>query len=476
MAASPLLRLLLIVGITVCLPAATAVGSVYVEVAQESQAGAGDFDEHVLGIIESYHGRSEGVKAFYNYEASSYNGPAAQPLPSNMSLLFLVENTDGLHLYSVHDTRDDGSGGLAEMQFMLENRHFGEAGSADDPHLNMFSSIFADDPQEVPIVEGGSQPVVKTRHRWMACCTDGTAMGPLKAPWTIYAEFTDVDDDPTTWISHGMHDWYAVGEAGAELLLNMAPDRRVRLRSVSEDRLTDEELIARFEGRMSRLGRAISNKGDYATGLAIFANVSDRTAALPQVQGKLRIAMRRFRLAGPASEKVAEALEANPIAAARLETMKWKLNRPTMAKAKPKAEPAKPAAASEAGEAAPPFDPAAALSEADELREAGKHIEAYRIYKVLGTKHMATDEGMAAIKRVAEYGRDAEFMQTYRAAEAQRRLMEAEHRKAAALLTRARIMAEEGDTEIANEFYRDILKKYPASPAAVEARVALGSE
>ena len=76
MAASSSLRSLLIVAIVVCLPAAPAVASVYVEVAQESRAGAGDFDEHVLGIIESYHGRSQGVKAFYAYEGASYNADA----------------------------------------------------------------------------------------------------------------------------------------------------------------------------------------------------------------------------------------------------------------------------------------------------------------------------------------------------------------------------------------------------------------
>jgi len=173
-----------------------------IRVSQESAPGLGDFDDHVLGSIEAF-SSSNTINETYNYRNASFNGPL--DLTSNVSHLFLVEATDGLGLFSVHDRPRDGSGGNAQMQFDLQG--------------DIASIISFDDPGELYTSDDTR---FTAQNRWIPCCTDGFAIGTLESDWTMFAQFTSLPIGLSSWQAFSASDTESIG-------LVIDPGRRVRL-------------------------------------------------------------------------------------------------------------------------------------------------------------------------------------------------------------------------------------------------------
>jgi len=177
--------------------------SATIRVSQESSAGAGDFDANVLGFIDSF-STGLGIANFYQYGspfAASYNGELnGGPNPaSSLTQSFFVEAADGLHYVVVHDNPNDGSGGRTQMTTVL-------AGGAGG------STVFSveDDPGEgTTVSDVGSDRIFDTSHNWVACCTDGYAIGDLGSSFLMLAAF---DALPT-----GIDGWQATGNSLANI-------------------------------------------------------------------------------------------------------------------------------------------------------------------------------------------------------------------------------------------------------------------
>ena len=192
----------LVVCMAVCLVVGGAATGA-VTVMQESAFGAGDFEANVLGTIDPY-GTASTLVGYYQYGSpygASFNGPAPA-LTSNRSHLFLVDGSDGLGLFVVHDKPQDGSGGHTEVGLSL----------AGDP--DGFSVVQGDDPGEgITQVDPYNITAV---HNWVSCCTDGLAAGYLSGPWSVIMEFTAA---PT-----GIDTWAAYGSAGEVISLDLSSD------------------------------------------------------------------------------------------------------------------------------------------------------------------------------------------------------------------------------------------------------------
>ncbi len=206
-------RLLLISAIAVVLgtsglaPSAEAVSF---RVSQESSAGAGDFDANVLGSIDAF-ATGLTTSAFYQYDslnAASYNGELnGGPNPvSNLSQVFLVDAADGLSLVVVHDSPNDGSGGSTQTRWNLMG--------------DTAAQVLADDPSESVLVSAGGTQFDSTRF-WIACCTDGYAIGSLDGNWSMLGQFVAA---PT-----GITSWAAVSNDFSTIPLTLDVGRRVRL-------------------------------------------------------------------------------------------------------------------------------------------------------------------------------------------------------------------------------------------------------
>lgn len=193
---------------------AGAASAATIRVSQESAAGAGDFDANVLGTIDSY-ATTLTLSGFYQYgtpNGASYNGELnGGPSPiSSATQSFFVSATDGLHYVVVHDNPNDGSGGRTQMTHTL----LGGAGGAvafttsDDPSEGNATSDVAGD------------RVFDTTRNWVACCTDGFALGDLGGSFTLFGEF---DTGPT-----GITSWLATSATGGTIPMTLDPDRAVR--------------------------------------------------------------------------------------------------------------------------------------------------------------------------------------------------------------------------------------------------------
>jgi hypothetical protein len=188
-----------------------------IEVAQESAAGAGDFDANVLGTIDPF---NTGLTAviFYQYgtpNASSYNGELnGGPNPvSSLTQVFLVGTPDGLTLMVVHDNPNDGSGGSTQTRWNLTGDTAAQV------------QVQPGDPGEPVTVSGGGTQFDCTKN-WIGCCTDGYAIGDLAGDWTLFGQFLTV---PT-----GITNWAVVSSDFSVVALTLTPGRRVRLQKVPE--------------------------------------------------------------------------------------------------------------------------------------------------------------------------------------------------------------------------------------------------
>ncbi len=185
-------------------------GPIY-QVSQESSAGAGDFNQNVLGFVNPFN-TGLSAAAFYQYSnpnGASYNGelnggPAGQ---DGLTQLFLVDASDGLSLFIVHDEALDSTGGQATTQFDLS----GDA-----------ASILLRDDIGDGFTDTGTQ--FTARHRWIGCCTDGYVIGALDGSWSMLGQLNAIA---------GIDSWQVTDNGGADIAL-VLNSGRVRIDQVPE--------------------------------------------------------------------------------------------------------------------------------------------------------------------------------------------------------------------------------------------------
>lgn len=178
-----------------------------IRISQESQPHLGDFDANVLGFIDAIQ-TDQTAAGYYGYNQrrdASFSG--GLNLISNTSHLFLVDATDGLSLFVVHDRPQDSGWGRASMQVDL---------LGDDADL----LVMDDAPQYDRYI--GQDSSFLLQHGWGTCCTDGFALGTLENDWQAFLQFTQT---PT-----GLNNWQAFsGSDETPVDLELAVSQRVRL-------------------------------------------------------------------------------------------------------------------------------------------------------------------------------------------------------------------------------------------------------
>ncbi len=189
--------------------------AINIRVSQESAPGAADFDANILGFVNEFN-TGLTTAGFYQYNVpngASYNGELnGGPIPvSSLSQVFLVNASDGLSLVVVHDNPSDGSGGSTQTRWNLMG--------------DTATQILADDPGENLVVSMGGTQFDSTKN-WIACCTDGYAIGSLDGNWSIFGQFLTA---PT-----GITSWSVVSSDFTATPLVLTPGRRVRLDTVPE--------------------------------------------------------------------------------------------------------------------------------------------------------------------------------------------------------------------------------------------------
>ena len=196
----------------------SSVHAVTVSVFQESTPGAGDFSANPLGTIESF--STTGTLAqFYNYSSQKFTNTGSITLTVDKSHLFLVDASDGLGLFVVHDdgvNAPQGVGGLAKTKVDLLGGDTATFIQQDDPG----SDTYADTGTEF-----------KAKQSWNIGFTDGYVIGSLDGNWTVDVQFTDVLLPGQT--IKNLTAWAALSSDGVggqtELALALVEDRRVRL-------------------------------------------------------------------------------------------------------------------------------------------------------------------------------------------------------------------------------------------------------
>ena len=178
-----------------------------VRVSQESSPGAGDFDDHILGTIDVF-STTLTAEDYYGFDFSdySYHGPAPSAV-ADRTQFFLVDASDGLSLFVLHD-RTNATGGTADMRLELKN-DTADFTAHDDPTAN-----------DQYIVSGGGT-LFETDHQWHSGRTDGFAIGALDGEdWVMFGDFISFS---------GLTSWTAVSSDGSVVPLVLETGRRVRL-------------------------------------------------------------------------------------------------------------------------------------------------------------------------------------------------------------------------------------------------------
>ena len=211
------------------------------EISQESSAGLGDFDSNVLGYIGSIAAPST-ASSFYAYDnpiADSYNGGVVEP-GKKLSLLFGVTDTTtgDDSLVVLHSRPHDDAVGLALLDIEVLGTTAASVDLLDDPDQN----------DTVQVTPGVSSTDIELRNDWGACCTDGAVIGQLGDGWDALVEFRALPS--------GLTRWHAVSASGEFLELQIAANRRVRVRHLPEPPLAATALAsAALLGALQRLRR-----------------------------------------------------------------------------------------------------------------------------------------------------------------------------------------------------------------------------
>ncbi len=202
----------------------------YVELAQESAAGAGDFDCFPLGVLQVFEASGDAT-AFYNYNSQSFGGTLTYGAPlEDFSNLFFVKLGDGsVALTWVHDRRGNPTGDLGGTALTRVEVLNG---------TGLPSRLVSDDPDDDTYVDSrGSDGsyIFAMNHDWGRENTDGAVIGPLAGPWTTFVSFDQV---PTNLIA-----WQIIGPDGGYQIVGMDSGRRVRIRPVQAPATTLLQLL-----------------------------------------------------------------------------------------------------------------------------------------------------------------------------------------------------------------------------------------
>lgn len=201
-----------------------AVGSAApIRVAQESAAGAGDFDSNVLGYINPFVTAGT-LQNYYAYSTSNnvsfgFNAPnnnANSGLTTNRSHLFLVQGSNGLGVFVVHDRPGVANGGgSANTAYTVFGSGVGLT-VGDDPNGDTYASS---------VVLNGPQSVT-ANHNWVSPNTDGLALGSLGGNWQVLMNFYSPGQAAAFT---GLDSWAVYSPTGTPISLVLATGRRVQL-------------------------------------------------------------------------------------------------------------------------------------------------------------------------------------------------------------------------------------------------------
>lgn len=189
---------------------AGAASAATIQIAQESSAGAGDFDVNVLGTVSTFDSALT-AEQFYKYnigDSTSYNGEDnGGPVPvDGLTQIFVHNGIDGMSLGVVHDAPSDGSGGLISTTWSL---------SGDTADF-----LVKDDVGDVYTLGGGGTQFDAV-NKWIGCCTDGYMLGALDGTWSLIGTFLPDPD--------GISDWLVADGSGGTLSLDFTAGKRIRL-------------------------------------------------------------------------------------------------------------------------------------------------------------------------------------------------------------------------------------------------------
>jgi hypothetical protein len=198
-----------------------------IEIAQETEPGAGDFDANILGFVQAFPTTISPIQ-FYSYgvpEGDSWNGPSLTPEADRSHILFSTGPAD-LTMFVVHDRAvpNDPDGGEAEMTFVIE----------DDPN-GAFISL-RDDPASVEGSPGyleASPNLIQAGWSWGACCTDGLALSGIDPGATVLAGFEEFDGVAGTAPIEGLTEWVVYSADGTQVPLVLEEGRRLRARVIA---------------------------------------------------------------------------------------------------------------------------------------------------------------------------------------------------------------------------------------------------
>ena len=200
-----------------------------VSVFQESTRGAGDFDTNLLGTIQSF--STPGTLAeFYDYRASEFKNTTVS-LTRDQSHLFLVDASDGLGLFVVHDNGASNGGGRAETLLDLVG---------DTAAFLVQDEPLPDSTRRDSYTESGTQ--FTAVNGWANGFTDGYVIGSLDGNWMIDMQFADVSGIDTSTQAAGdptidnLFTWAAISSDGfggqTEIALVLEEGRRIRISAV----------------------------------------------------------------------------------------------------------------------------------------------------------------------------------------------------------------------------------------------------
>ena len=181
------LFIVVLLGLAV-LPASSDVQPIYVR-----EAGV------LKGTIVPY-STTLSASAFYNYSNSEFNGPWPS-VTKNRSHLFLVDASDGLSLFVVHNapTGTGGSNGSANMRFDLSGGDVADILVWDDPGESYFDG----------------DTYFTSQQAWNYNYTDGLVIGSLDGDWSMDVKFTQTPSG----LSNG---WYAYSANSAPIQLSVS--------------------------------------------------------------------------------------------------------------------------------------------------------------------------------------------------------------------------------------------------------------
>jgi hypothetical protein len=208
-----------LIGALVCIGIGSPGYAATVFVFQESAPGAGDFSENQLGSIQSF-STTGTLAGFYAYVSEQFTNTGSVTLEEDQSHVFLVDASDGLGLFVVHD---DGiaRGGNAETMVDLLGG-------------DTATFLVQDDPVERVYTDNGTE--FTARQSWTEGFTDGYVIGSLDGNWTVDLQFTDVSPDLSGPTINGLTSWAAISSDGlggqTEIELILVEDRRVRLSTI----------------------------------------------------------------------------------------------------------------------------------------------------------------------------------------------------------------------------------------------------